>query len=285
MQRRLIEGPPRSDLHIHTYSSPDSWSSPDEICRAALRHDLSAVAITDHAEAWETWDPASKVRFEGRRISDPDRYFHAINEVKSRYAGRLRVIAGVEIGYWSSREHDIRGFLSSHPFEFAIGSVHDSPPVSWRDPALREILRDHPELARKALTFYYSEVRAAAESGLFNTIAHIDIYERYSPRQWPDIFADEELAPVVRRAVQAVAQYARMEINLSTVHTSKEFPWSALQLLRMYREMGGKPPTVGTDSHVAKTVGRGLEEAERLAKQAGFESTADWHEVLREELR
>ncbi len=280
MRRYLIDSPPKSDLHVHTHCSPDSSTSPDEACRAAIRHGLDAVAITDHVEAWEPQNPKSPIGFQGRAIQTPEGYFAAIGEVKSRYAGRLRVMSGVEIGYQSSREDDIRAFLADHPFEFVLGSIHDTPPVNMWNPDSRQVLEKQPDVARKALIHYFTELRGAAESCLFSSIAHIDIYERYFPRLWPDVFAAEEVAPVVRSAVEAVARHARMEINLCTLHTLKAFPWSALGLLKMYRQAGGKPPTIGSDSHIPRWIGRDLDKGESLAKEAGFERTADWRDVV-----
>ncbi len=280
MQRYLVDSPPRSDLHVHTHCSPDSSTSLDEACRAAKRNGLDAVAITDHVEAWEPMNPASPIRFHRTAVRTPDAYFAEIDEVRSRYKGHLRVIAGVEIGYQSSREDDIRAFLADHPFEFVLGSIHDTPPVSMWNPDSRRILEKQPGVARKALIHYFTELHRAAESSLFSSIAHIDIYERYFPRLWPDVFADEEVAPVVRSAVEAVAQHARMEINLCTLHTLKTFPWSALELLKMYRQAGGKPPTIGSDSHIPRWIGRDLDKGESLAKEAGFDRTADWRDVV-----
>jgi len=36
------------DLHVHTYCSPDSLATPADIRRAALRHGMDMLAITDH---------------------------------------------------------------------------------------------------------------------------------------------------------------------------------------------------------------------------------------------
>jgi len=281
MQHKLIPTPPRSDLHIHTFCSPDSSTSPDDVCRAALQRGLDAVGISDHAESWKPWDKDSPICFQGRRYSDAGEYFRLIGEVKEKYKGRLTVLAGVEIGYLSSREDDIRAFVEAYPFDYVIGSIHDSPPINWWNPGSADLLKSRPDLGREALIFYYTEVRKAAESGLFNISAHIDIYERYLPRLWPDIFTDEEVAPVVRAAVEAIARNTRMELNLTTLHTQQAFPWSALRLLKMYREAGGKPPTVGSDSHNPKWIGVDMDKAEELAREAGFEALADWREVVR----
>jgi len=152
MQHKLIPTPPRSDLHIHTFCSPDSSTSPDDVCRAALQRGLDAVGISDHAESWKPWDKDSPICFQGRRYSDAGEYFRLIGEVKEKYKGRLTVLAGVEIGYLSSREDDIRAFVEAYPFDYVIGSIHDSPPINWWNPGSADLLKSRPDLRRSSST-------------------------------------------------------------------------------------------------------------------------------------
>lgn len=274
---RLIDAPgvPRSDLHLHTSCSPDSSASPDEMCSAAIRRGMDAIAITDHADFL-----GDVIRFRGEDCRSYAAYRDIVMRERERHLKDLDVVLGIEVSYRSAGDEEVRSFLGKGRFEFAIGSVHDSPPVNWWDPASARILRDKPDLGRQALEEYYTEIRKAAESGLFSTIGHTDVYERYFPGQWPDIFSDPVLVPVVRSAVQAIAKHSRMEINLTTVHTRGEFAASTLPLLRMYREMGGKPPTVGTDAHSPRWVGADIDAGVKLALAAGFDSVADWREVV-----
>jgi len=43
-----------------------------------------------------------------------------------------------------------------------------------------------------------------------------------------------------------------------------------LDVLKLYRKLGGEILTIGSDAHLAKDVGKGLAEAVELAKEAGF---------------
>lgn len=268
-------GPAESDLHVHTSCSPDSTASPDEMCRAAMRRDLDAIAITDHAHYWD-----GAVRFMGKDCKTYAAYRDIVLQTRERHEREISVILGVEVSYQSTQEQDIRTFLGDGRFEFIIGSVHDSPPVNWWDPASARILRDRPDLARAALLTYYSEVGRAAQSGLFTVIGHVDVYERYFPGLWPDIFDDPDLADLVRSAVRAIAEHSRMEINLTTVHDRGKFPASTLPLLRMYRDMGGKPPVLGSDAHTPRWAGAHLDAGEKLALAAGFNAVADWRDIV-----
>lgn len=82
----------RMNLHNHTTFS-DGIFAPEAIVRKAIRHGLRYIGITDH--------------YLTRKVRSMDsyaleKYIEAIGELKNRYAGDIRVLAGIEID--SSRE-------------------------------------------------------------------------------------------------------------------------------------------------------------------------------------
>lgn len=266
-----------SDFHTHTCLSPDSKAPVREVLEMARKRGLSAVAIADHAEI-----DGESFGFVSPHCRSYETYRREVREAASDDAlkGKLKVLLGVEVGYRIEYDTPVRAFLEAHDFDLVIGGVHDSPPVDWWDPGAGDLLRRHPEMGVQALVWYFKQVEGAASSGLFDVIAHIDVYERYLPGMWPDPFTHPKLAPLVRKAVWAIAKHSRMEINLEMVNKRGHFAWSALRFLEMYREMGGKPPVVGSDAHRPEWVGLNIKEGERLALRAGFPSVAPWEEVV-----
>lgn len=71
------------DLHNHTVFSYDGSNSPEEIIENAIAHGIDAVGITDHQFSI------------GGRI---DEYKEKLCECKKKYEGRIKVLAGLEIG-------------------------------------------------------------------------------------------------------------------------------------------------------------------------------------------
>jgi len=72
-----------TDLHNHTTYSYDGTDSPEAIVKNALRYGLDAVGISDH------------------QFSMPDRFEEYIREIyllKEKYADRVNVLCGLEIG-------------------------------------------------------------------------------------------------------------------------------------------------------------------------------------------
>lgn len=141
-------------------------------------------------------------------------------------------------------------------------------------------MRKDPELGVRALRWYFTQVESAASSRLFDIIAHIDIYERYLHGMWPDVFSEPSLVPAVEKAVAAIAEHSRMEINLCMFNQHGKFARSALPFLKMYREMGGRPPAIGSDAHRLSQVGLSIEAGEALAREAGFNQVANWSDVI-----
>ncbi|MGN0163706.1 MAG: PHP domain-containing protein [Candidatus Ornithomonoglobus sp.] len=71
------------DLHNHTIFSYDGKNTPEEIIENAIEHGVDAVGITDHQFSI------------GAHIRE---YVNKLLECKAKYAGYIKVLAGLEIG-------------------------------------------------------------------------------------------------------------------------------------------------------------------------------------------
>jgi histidinol-phosphatase (PHP family) len=158
---------------------------------AARARGVHEIAITEHvhrfAEARE-WHPNPWWRDEATQ--DADAYCEAL--VAARAAG-VPVLVGIEMDWLPDRGDEIAAFLDGRPFDIVLGSVH------W----LADRAVDHPDyLAWDALdaedvwSRYLDELVAAAESGLYDVLAHIDLPKVFGHPQpesarerWPDVVA------------------------------------------------------------------------------------------------
>ncbi|HHY45172.1 MAG TPA: histidinol-phosphatase HisJ family protein [Firmicutes bacterium] len=266
-----------SDFHTHTMLSPDSSMTVQQVAEIALSRGLKAVAITDHAEMAD-----GIFGFQSPHCRSYETYRSTVERAASsdHLKGKIHVLLGVEVGYTTGDHALASEFLDSYDFDVVLGSVHNSPPVDWWNPEGGELLRTSPEVGVEALVWYFTQLEAAASSGLFDIIGHIDVYERYHPGLWPNPFTHSKIAPLAKKAVRALAVNCRMEINLDMMNKRGHFAWSAGKFLELYREMGGKPPVAGSDSHRPEYVGLHIRKAEELARKAGFPGLAPWEEVV-----
>lgn len=249
------------DAHVHTDLSPDSAVPIDAYAASALELGIAEIAITDHVD-FEPGAPA----FGYSTFEDRERIVRGAAE---RWGPQgLQIRFGVELTYDRSWEADIREHLARHAYDFTIGSVHDriDSPYSPSRVAAWVEGRTLAEIVAPS----FDEVSAAARSGLFDAIGHIDVVKRYVfPHIRPADFeaAPELYEPILRALVDSGTA---LEVNTSGLRYSiaQTFPHPAI--VARFRELGGRALTVGSDAHGLDHLAWALADGYAIATDAGF---------------
>ncbi len=254
-----------TDSHVHTIHSCDAHATIAEMCRRAMALGIRALCFTDHLDL----DP----RDEGYNYFRPEAYFAAIEAARRDFGDHLTISAGIEVCYQSGREDEIAGWLSRWPFDFVLGSVHivedgdDWVMVSDRASMLAWIeTRDE----RAAYLPYFEELRRAASTGFFDALGHLDLVKRYGVLAYGPFHAEAFAEAIDAVLKAAIATGTALEINTSGLFQPAGEAFPGPDILRRYRELGGRVLTIGSDSHEVHQLGRGLDVAMALARAAGF---------------
>lgn len=253
------------DSHLHTDLSPDSDVPIDVYCAAALGRGIAELAITDHLD----FDPRAPA-FAFRDFATRER---VVREAAERWADRgLAIRFGIEISYETHREAEIREHLARHPYDFAIGSVHvmRSSPYTGARVAGWVAGRSFEEIVAP----YFAEVVAAARSGLFDTLGHLDYVKKYVAAHVPPAAfaaAPEVYEPVLRALVDTGTG---LEVNSSGLRQAPRETYPAPWVVARYRALGGRVVTAGSDAHRAASFAYGLAHAYGIAAGAGFTEVA-----------
>jgi histidinol-phosphatase (PHP family) len=250
------------DAHLHTDQSPDATSPIDTYATAAVERGIAEIAITDHVD-FERGAPA----YAFTTFAERER---VVRDAADRWAPHgVRIRFGVELTYDRSWETDVRDHLARHPYDFTIGSVHDRVGSPYNRDRVAAFVASHtlPEV----LAPYYDEVVAAAQSGLFDAIGHIDGVKRYlHPHVTPaQLAAAPELIEPSLRAV--VESGTALEVNTSGLRyaIAEAFPHPAT--VARFRALGGRAVTIGSDAHRPEQFAWGLADGYAIATAAGFE--------------
>jgi histidinol-phosphatase (PHP family) len=250
------------DAHLHTDQSPDADVPVDVYAALALERNVPELAITDHVDFAPGAPAYGFVHFNDRE--------RVVREAAERWAPRgVQIRFGVEITYDSRFEQDIRDSLQTRKYDYAIGSVHvyrDSPyakanVAAWIDG------KSLPEVVAP----YFEEVTAAARSGLFDTIGHLDFVKRnLVPFIQPqELTAALELYEPVLRAL--IDTGAALEVNTSGLRQQAKETYPNAAVVELFRSMGGRRVTAGSDAHRADWLAWGLEEGYRILAEHGYE--------------
>jgi histidinol-phosphatase (PHP family) len=251
------------DAHLHSDLSPDSDVPIDAYAEAAVERGILELAITDHVD-FEPGAPA----FDYSTFADRERIVRGAAE---RWASRgVTIRFGVELTYDRSWEADIRDHLARHAYDFTIGSVHDRIDSPYHPSRVRDWVagRSLSEIVEPS----FREVEAAARSGLFDALGHLDVVKRYLyPYVQPEVFATapELYEPILRALVESGTA---LEINTSGLRHPIGETYPPAAVVSRFRELGGRAVSVGSDAHHRDQFGWALADGYERAAEAGFDA-------------
>lgn len=251
------------DAHLHTDLSPDSDVPIDDYAAAALERGIAELAITDHVD-FEPGAPA----FGYASFADRER---VVREAAERWGPRgVTIRFGVELTYDRTWESDIRDHLARHAYDFTIGSVHDRVESVYHSSRVRGWVagRSLAEIVEPAFT----EVEAAARSGMFDALGHLDVVKRYLHPYVTatDLAGAPELYEPILRAL--VESGTALEINTSGLRHPVAETYPAAPIVARFHELGGRAVTIGSDAHRRDHFGWALADGYHEAEAAGFDA-------------
>ena len=253
------------DAHLHTDQSPDSSVPIDVYAAEAVARGIPEIAITDHVD-FDPRDPAYRYT----RYDDRER---TVRDAAERWAARgVTIRFGAELTYNRLWDDDVREHLTRYRYDYVIGSVHDWPESPYWETRVRSFIEG--KSLEQILEPYYTEVIAAARTGLFDTIGHLDVVKRYLvPHVTPaQLAAAPELSEPLLRAL--VETGAALEVNTSGLRQEAREMYPAAPIVQRYQVLGGTRVVAGSDAHRKGSFTAGLEAGYGVLAAAGFEQLA-----------
>jgi histidinol-phosphatase (PHP family) len=252
------------DAHLHTDLSPDSHVPLELYAAQAFERGIREIAITDHLD-FMPGAPAYEYAHYGKREM-------IVRDAAERWAGKVTIRFGVELTFETRYEDAIREHLRTHAYDYVLGTVHamsDGPYAHSRIAGF---------VAGKTLTQvvapYFAEVARAIETGLFDTLGHLDMVKRWLVPWYTA--ADFAAIPEVYEPllVALVESGMALEVNASGLRHATGETYPGAWVVRRFRDLGGVRVTTGSDSHLPKSFAFGLEEACEIVAAAGFHRLA-----------
>jgi histidinol-phosphatase (PHP family) len=252
----------RCDTHVHTARCGHATGGDDEIIEAAIARGLAAIAFTDHAPFY--WlpraerDPGLAMAFE-----ELPRYVEDVLALKERYRRQIEVLLGVEADYIPGREEVLVRLLEAYPFDIVLGSVHFLDGWLVDAPTSLARLGQGQDEVDKIWVRYAELLVAAANSCLFDVLAHLDLPKKFGHR------ASRPFAGCQEDVVKAVAA-SPCAVELSSAGRRKPVgeDYPAPDLLRELAS-AGVPFVLASDAHAPAEVGFAFKDLVAGARAAG----------------
>ena len=256
------------DSHFHTVNSFDGHSTLDEICDRALTLNFSELAVTDHCDIDDILDGIYPAYDEA-----------AINEAaasaREKYAGRLVVSHGIELGQAHLRQKESEALLARTPHDFVLGSIHNLPNVP--DFSFLKFERMSAPIYENLWERSLDECEKIVKSGLIDSLAHITYPIRYLARALRP-FDMKKYYPRLRELFGLmIERRVALEVNTSGLRQGLGFTLPDRDIMQLYYQCGGRMVTCGSDAHYARDFGSGIRETYKMLREIGFDSITVFH--------
>ncbi|MBJ42486.1 MAG: histidinol-phosphatase [Planctomycetaceae bacterium] len=261
MQRILYE------THSHTPLCRHATGTPKEYAAVAYQRGLRGMIVTCHNPMPDGFSAAVRMRED-----EFQEYVDLVAEAREFWLDRVDVRLGLEADYFAGYESYLQNQLDSAEFHYVLGSVHPQIPEFreryWQD-----------DLVSVQRT-YFRLLADAAETGLFDCLAHPDLIKNQTSLVWdPPIVMDD-----IRRSLDRIADTGTaMELNTSGVNKviAEMNPFPQMLVEMRQRDI---PVVVGADAHVPERVSDGFLDALDLLHECGYRQVSLFLNRTRQEV-
>jgi len=255
------------DCHTHSTNS-DGKNTVEEMCASSLENALDGVMITDHADMnfYNERNTYSRIQ---NSIRD-------IQEAQEKYSGSLKVFKGIELGEYTISPQKAEEVLSLNCFDAVLCSIHFVPQAGWSLAYNR--IDFHTAMPSEAeineyLKLYFDLLSETVDAFDFDVLAHIHCPARYITgkygRKSNVMLFEDKISEILEKIVKR-----NIALELNTLYIKDQdgkYNFSLDKILGMYKQLGGRMVTLGSDAHNKADVGRNFQQAAQLLKEQGFD--------------
>ncbi|MBR2299486.1 MAG: histidinol-phosphatase HisJ family protein [Alphaproteobacteria bacterium] len=199
-------------------------------------------------------------------------HYERIDELKEKTG--FPIYKGMEVDFFRDNEWR-EGFEKACAVlkpDYLIGSAHfvAANKTLYNTHDLKNAPKEEQNLL---LHKYFQNVRAAAKSGLFNFLAHLDLMKKVGLGR-EDMWLEDEL-----KTVETIAKAgARAEINTSGFKLAYGEPYPSKRIMGLLAKHK-VPVIISDDAHNFERLGERFAEAEQMARDAGIKKFYDPFEI------
>lgn len=266
-----------TDCHTHTHNSFDAdKDTVKQRCEKAVELGLYAMAITDHCEA-NRFYPKEYYNITENSVNNEYNYKSAYEnsvaettELKEEYKNKFNLICGIELGQATADEDVSDIIFNDKRVDFIIGSMHELP--GHEDFYFLDYSKEN---VPKLMEENFNEIYKLCKQNKFDVLGHLTYALRYIEGEQKikvDILKYKDI--IAEIFTEIIKNGKGIEINTSGLRQKYGKTFPSIEYIELYKDLGGKIITFGSDSHSTADLGAGISESIEIAKKAGFENAA-----------
>ena len=252
------------ESHMHTPLCKHARGLPQDYAAIAENRGLKGIIVTCHNPV-ENWGPNVRMN-----IGQFEEYVNMVDLARKEWKGRIDIRLGLESDYTPGMEPWLEDLHQRVELHHVLGSVHPHL-AEYQDRYFKGNMQEFQKT-------YFNHLALAAETGLFDTLAHPDLVKHVAPSEWDLNSLKDHIRSVLDRIA---ATETAMELNTSGLYKfyseKHEQPIPEMNpRIFMLQEMQHRqiPVVIGADAHDPSRVGDRFEEGFKQLKQVGYQQVS-----------
>ena len=253
------------DCHIHTNISHDGISSIEEYLKYASIIGVDEITFTEH------YDDYTGLETKLRILNVLD-YYNKYLLYKNNNV--LKINFGIEIGLQPDLVNEIENMTTQYPFDFIIGSSHIT---CKKDVAVDKSFFDGYSRKEAYLRYFKEVLQNIILYNEFDVYGHLDYVVRYGGYASKKIEYSEFKEILDEILINLIKKDKGIEINTSGIRYGLGNPHPNIDIIKRYKELGGKIITMGSDAHQIQDLAKSFNEAFDILEDVGYKEIAIYH--------
>ncbi|CEO08713.1 HisJ family histidinol phosphate phosphatase [[Clostridium] sordellii] len=229
------------DYHMHSNFSADSQTDMEDMVKKSIDLGLKEICFTDHVD----YDVISDIEFE----TDYNTYFKNIENLKNKYSDKVTIKKGIEMGLQPHIIKKCSNDVKNYHFDFVICSMHAIDKIDLYNGTF---FNNKTQL--QAYNKYYETLYEIVKNyDDYSVLGHLDLIKRYGDYKCE---LDDKLFYEIIEAIlkEAINKGKGIEINTSCFRYGLKDLTPSSNILKLYKDLGGKIITTGSDSHMPSQI-------------------------------
>lgn len=264
-----------ADYHLHCEYSDDSNEPMENQIQKAITLGLDEMCFTDHVDYGikRDWDDPEGIIIRhaiehGKKVDlvlanvNYPKYFEALNMYQKKYASSISIKKGLEFGIQSITVDAYEKLYASYQddLDFVLFSMHQVNNLEFWTQDFQK-----GKTQKEYNDEYYKEIYQTMQMfHHYSCLAHLDLLARYDEN---GIYPFENEKDIIAEILKyAIRDGKGIEINTSSWKYGLKDTQPSRAILKLYKDLGGKIITVGSDAHETKYLASHIKDAYAILK-------------------
>ena len=202
-----------------------------------------------------------------------EKYLKEYNEVLNKYGDKISVKLGAEFGMQIFNTDKFEKLFESLPLDFVILSFHTvDRKMLWNKDFFEG--RTQKEYNER----YYKEIIDVTKIYKnYSVLGHLDLVRRYDTSYYPFEKVKDFIAEILK---QIIKDGKGLEVNTSCFRYKIPDLTPSVDILKLYKDLGGEILTLGSDSHSIEHFGAKIADVQKQLLEIGFKTFYTFDKML-----